>query len=78
MRGTPACEIILEDCRVPKENLIDQEGDGFEIAVRTSGISRPLDAALAVGIGTGALDCATKYAKELEKFGQSISQFQAV
>ena len=51
MRGTPACEIVLEDCLVPRENLIGQEGEGFKIAMKTLDMTRPLDAALAVGIG---------------------------
>jgi len=78
MRATPASEIVLQDCSVSRENLIGQEGEGFKIAMKTLDMTRPLDAALAVGIGRGALDCAIKYAKERVQFNQSISQFQGI
>ena len=78
MRGTPACELIFEDCRIPKENLLGKEGQGFNIAMKTLDITRPTDAALAVGTGKGALEYALRYAKERVQFGQSISQFQGI
>ena len=78
MRGTHACELILEDCHVPQENLLGQEGDGFGIALRTFDRSRPFDAILAVGIATGALEYAIDYAKQRVQFGQTISQFQGI
>ncbi len=64
MRGTPACELILEDCPVPKDNLLGKEGDGFGIAMQTFDLSRPTDAILAVGIAQGALNYAKEYAKQ--------------
>jgi alkylation response protein AidB-like acyl-CoA dehydrogenase len=79
MRGTPACEIILEDCPVPKENLIGgKEGQGFRYAMQTFDRSRPFDAALAVGISTGALEYAIDYAKQRVQFGQPIAEFQGI
>ena len=78
MRGTPACEIILEDCPVPRENLLGKEGEGFRIAMQTFDRSRPFDAALAVGISTGALEYAIDYAKERVQFGRPIAELQAI
>jgi alkylation response protein AidB-like acyl-CoA dehydrogenase len=78
MRGTPACEIILEDCPVPRENLLGKEGEGFRIAMQTFDRSRPFDAALAVGISTGALEYAIDYAKERVQFGRPIADLQAI
>jgi len=56
MRGTPAAELVLDDCRVPGENLLGKEGEGFRIAMATLDRTRPKDAALSVGIAQGALD----------------------
>jgi alkylation response protein AidB-like acyl-CoA dehydrogenase len=78
MRGTHACEIILEDCHVPQEDILGQEGDGFRLALRTFDRSRPFDAILAVGIAQGALDYAVDYAKQRIQFGQPISEFQGI
>jgi alkylation response protein AidB-like acyl-CoA dehydrogenase len=78
MRGTPACEIILEDCSVPKEYLLGEEGDGFRIAMQTFDLSRPTDAILAVGISQGALNYAKDYAKKRIQFGKTISEFQGI
>jgi alkylation response protein AidB-like acyl-CoA dehydrogenase len=78
MRGTPACELIFEDCRVPKENLIGKEGEGFKIAMKTLDRTRPIDAAIAVGISQGAIDYAIKYTKERVQFGKPISAFQGI
>jgi len=78
MRGTRACEIILEDCAVPKENLVGKEGDGFRIAMQTFDLSRPTDAILAVGIAQGALNYVKEYAKQRVQFGKPIAEFQAI
>jgi len=78
MRGTPAYELVFEDCQVPKENLIGQEGNGFKTALRVFDRSRPFDAILAVGISTGALQYAIDYAKERKQFGSAISEFQGI
>jgi len=78
MRGTRACEIILEDCAVPKESLLGKEGDGFGIAMKTLDLSRPTDAILAVGIAQGALNYAKGYAKQRVQFGTPIAEFQGI
>lgn len=78
MRGTRACEIILEDCIVPRENLLGKEGEGFMIAMKTFDLSRPTDAVLAVGIAQGALNCAKDYAKQRIQFGKPITELQAI
>jgi alkylation response protein AidB-like acyl-CoA dehydrogenase len=78
MRGTRACEIILEDCAVPKENLVGKEGEGFSIAMKTLDLSRSTDAALALGIAQGALNYAKEYAKQRRQFGQPIAEFQGI
>ena len=78
MRGTRACEIILEDCAVLKENLLGMEGDGFGIAMKTFDLSRPTDAIVAVGIAQGALNYAKEYAKQRVQFGRPIAEFQAI
>jgi alkylation response protein AidB-like acyl-CoA dehydrogenase len=78
MRGTPAFEIVLEDCIVPKENLVGEEGSGFRTVMAGFDRSRPFDAVLAVGISDGAIQIAVDYAKERKQFGQTISQFQGL
>jgi len=78
MRGTPACELILEDLAVHKDNLLGKEGDGFKIAMKTFDLSRPTDAILAVGIAQGALNYAKDYAKQRVQFGQPIAELQAI
>jgi alkylation response protein AidB-like acyl-CoA dehydrogenase len=78
MRGTRAVEIILEDCAVPKENLLGKEGDGFKLAMNTFDFSRPLDGILALGIAQGALNYAKNYALQRKQFGAPIAQLQAV
>lgn len=64
MRGTPAAELVLQDCLVPKQNLLGREGDGFNIAMETLDRTRPKDAAIAVGIAQGALGYTLDYAKK--------------
>ena len=64
MRGTPAAELILQDCPVPEENLLGKEGEGFNVAMQTLDRTRPKDAAIAVGIGQGALDYTIDYVKK--------------
>ena len=78
MRGTRACEIILDDCAVSKENLLGKEGDGFGIAMRTLDLSRPTDGILAVGIAQGALNYAKEYAKQRVQFGRPIAELQGI
>lgn len=78
IRASTTRELIFEDCRVPKENLLGKEGMGFLLAMKTFDITRPVVAAQAVGIAQGALDEATKYAKGRVQFGKPIFTFQAI
>ena len=76
IRGSATCDLIFEDCIVPKENLLGQEGKGFKIAMGTLDGGRVGVAAQALGIGEGAIDEAIAYTKERVQFGKRISQFQ--
>lgn len=78
IRASATRELIFEDCRIPKENLISREGMGFMIAMKTFDKSRPMVAAQAIGIAQGALDVAAKYVKERQQFGKPVSSFQGV
>ena len=78
IRGSPTAEVIFENCHVPIQNRLGKEGDGFRIAMMTLDRSRPVIAAQAVGIARGALDFATKYAKERVQFGGPIAQLQGI
>ena len=78
MRANPVCSIILTDCRVPKVNLLGEEGDGFKIAMGALDTGRIGIAAQAVGIGQGALDVSLKYAKERIQFRVPLAKHQAI
>jgi alkylation response protein AidB-like acyl-CoA dehydrogenase len=78
IRGSPTAELAFDRVRVPAENRIGAEGDGFDLAMRTLDRSRPAIAAQAVGIAQGALEVATAYARERQQFGQRIGDFQQV
>lgn len=78
IRSSPTTEIMFEECRVPKENLLGEEGEGFKIAMMTLDGGRNGIAAQAVGIAQGALDAATEYAKERVQFGKPIAAQQGV
>jgi alkylation response protein AidB-like acyl-CoA dehydrogenase len=78
IRASSTCEVILEDCEVPAENLLGQEGDGFAILMKTLDFTRPCVAAQAVGIAQGALDVAVSYARERQQFGRPIISFQGL
>ncbi len=78
LRSSPTLELIFDNCRVPKENLLGSEGEGFKIAMSTLDGGRNGIAAQAVGIAQGAMEEAINYAKSREQFGQPISNFQAV
>jgi butyryl-CoA dehydrogenase len=78
IRASVTGEIIFEDCRVHKDNIIGREGMGFAVAMRTLDRSRPGVAAQALGIGQGALDHALKFAHERHQFGKPISSFQGI
>jgi alkylation response protein AidB-like acyl-CoA dehydrogenase len=78
MRGSPTGEVILEDVRVPAENRIGEEGQGFYIAMATLDRSRPTIGAQGVGIAQGAIDYAAGYMKQRRQFGQPIAEFQGL
>ena len=76
IKGSATCELIFENCKVPKENLLGKEGQGFKIAMKTLDGGRIGIASQALGIAQGALDETVKYVKERKQFGRSLSQFQ--
>ncbi len=76
IRGSATCELIMENCVVPAENLLGQEGKGFGIAMKTLDGGRIGIASQALGIAQGAMDETVKYTKERKQFGRSIAQFQ--
>lgn len=76
IRGSHTCELIFEDVRVPKENLLGREGMGFKIAMQTLDGGRIGIAAQALGIAAGALDETITYVKERKQFGRPLSAFQ--
>ena len=78
IRCSATRELIFEDCRIPKENLIGKEGMGFLITMKNLDKSRPGIAAQGVGLAQGALDYAVKYSKERQQFGKPIIAIQAV
>ncbi|SIS41075.1 acyl-CoA dehydrogenase [Salimicrobium flavidum] len=78
IRSSPTTELIFENCRVPKENLLGEEGEGFKIAMQTLDGGRNGIAAQAVGIAQGALDKSIAYAKEREQFGKPIAKHQGL
>ena len=78
LRASDTSELIFEDCEVPAENLLGNEGEGFIDAMRVLDGGRISIAALALGIGRGALDAATKYVKERRQFGKAIAEFQGI
>lgn len=76
IRGSSTYELIFTDCRIPKENLLGKQGDGFKIAMHTLDGGRIGIAAQALGIAEGALERTIAYVKERKQFGRSIAQFQ--
>ncbi len=78
MRGAVTTDLIFENCRVPIENRLGEEEDGWKIALNTLHLSRPAIGAQAVGIAQGALDYAIHYANERIQFNKPISTFQAI
>ena len=76
IRGSSTCELIFEDCRIPKENLLGRDGKGFAIAMKTLDGGRIGIASQALGIAEGAIDETVKYTTERKQFGRRISQFQ--
>jgi alkylation response protein AidB-like acyl-CoA dehydrogenase len=78
MRASETTEMIFDNCRVPKENLLGKEGEGFKQAMQILDGGRISIAALSLGIAKGAFIAATNYAKERHQFGQAIANFQGI
>src|SRR5699024_6037288 len=78
IRSSPTTELIFENCRIPKENMLGEEGEGFKIAMTTLDGGRNGIAAHAMGIAQGALDASIAYAKEREQFGKPIAYNQGI
>ncbi len=78
MRASETASVVFEDCKVPEENLLGEEGKGFLQAMKILDGGRISIAALSVGIAQGAYEAAVKYAKERQQFGRPIAEFQAI
>ena len=78
IRASATRELVFQDCRIPKANLLSKEGMGFIVAMKTLDSSRPGVAAQALGIAAGALDEAVEYSRQRRQFGKPICSFQGV
>jgi butyryl-CoA dehydrogenase/short/branched chain acyl-CoA dehydrogenase len=78
IRASSTCELILEDCRVPKENVLGDVGKGYKLAIETLNEGRIGISAQMVGVARGALENAVRYAQERKQFAKPIAEFQAV
>lgn len=78
LRASETASVVFEDCFVPEENLLGEEGQGFINSMEVLDGGRISIAALAVGIAQGAFESAVRYAKERQQFGKPISEFQAI
>ncbi|MFY9562133.1 MAG: acyl-CoA dehydrogenase [Terriglobales bacterium] len=78
IRASSTCELILEDCRVPKENVLGEVGKGYKIAIQTLNEGRIGIGAQMLGVARGAWEYAAKYAQERKQFGKPISEFQGI
>ena len=78
LRASSTCELILDNCRVPRENVMGQVGQGYKIAIETLNEGRIAIGAQMIGLARGALEHALAYAKDRKQFGKTIGEFQAV
>jgi alkylation response protein AidB-like acyl-CoA dehydrogenase len=78
IRASSTCELILEDCRVPKESILGEAGKGYKVAIETLNEGRIGIGAQMIGLAKGALEHAINYTKERKQFGKPIAEFQAV
>ena len=78
IRASSTCELLLEDCKVPKENVLGQVGKGYKVAIETLNEGRIGIGAQMVGLAAGAWNHAAKYAQERKQFGKAIADFQGV
>src|SRR5208282_110751 len=78
IRASSTCELILEDCRVPKNNVLGEVGKGYKIAIETLNEGRIGIGAQMIGLARGAWEFAVKYAQERKQFGRPIADFQGI
>ncbi len=78
IRASSTCELILEDCRVPKANVLGEVGKGYKVAIETLNEGRIGIGAQMLGVARGALEHALRYAKERRQFGKPIAEFQGI
>ncbi len=78
IRASSTCELVLEGCRVPKENVLGEVGKGYKIAIETLNEGRIGIGAQMVGVAQGAFECALQYTQERRQFGKPIAEFQAI
>jgi butyryl-CoA dehydrogenase/short/branched chain acyl-CoA dehydrogenase len=78
IRASSTCELILENCRVPKENVLGEVGKGYKIAIETLNEGRIAIGAQMLGVARGAWEYAAKYAQERKQFGKSLAEFQGI
>jgi alkylation response protein AidB-like acyl-CoA dehydrogenase len=78
IRASSTCELILEDCRVPKDSILGDAGKGYKVAIETLNEGRIGIGAQMIGLAKGALEHALNYTKERKQFGKTIAEFQAV
>ena len=78
IRASSTCELILEDCRVPRENVLGEVGKGYKIAIETLNEGRIGIGAQMLGVARGAWEYAAKYAQERKQFGKTLSEFQGI
>jgi len=78
IRASSTCELLFEDCRVPRANVLGEAGKGYKVAIETLNEGRIGSGAQMVGLAQGALDATIKYVKERKQFGKTIAEFQGV
>jgi alkylation response protein AidB-like acyl-CoA dehydrogenase len=78
LRASSTCELILDNCRVPRENLMGEVGQGYKIAIETLNEGRIAIGAQMIGLARAALEHSVAYAKERKQFGKAIGEFQGV
>jgi len=78
LRASSTCELIMDNCQVPRENVMGEVGQGYKIAIETLNEGRIAIGAQMIGLARGALDHATAYARERKQFGKAIGEFQGV
>jgi short-chain 2-methylacyl-CoA dehydrogenase len=78
LRASSTCELILDNCRVPRENVLGEVGQGYKVAIETLNEGRIAIGAQMIGLARGALDHAVAYARQRKQFGRAIAEFQGV